>query len=348
MPLRALLAALTLTLLGGCYVLASAKGQLELNTRRVPVATLLARPDTPERLRHWLEVATKVRDFASAELGLPDNKSYRSYADVGRRYVVWNVFAAPEFSVEAKTWCFPVAGCVAYRGYFAEPPARRFAQGLEAKGFDAMVAGVAAYSTLGHFDDPVLNTMLDWDDVELAALLFHELAHQLLYVKNDTEFNESFASVVENEGVRRWLAHEGRSAALAGFLEREARYRGVATLLGDARARLHELYAQALPAAQLREGKRAEFERLRQAYHERRNELGSGYDWMFGPALNNATLVSVGTYQDCAPGLEARLRASSSLEGFYAGVRALARLSMSERHRAVCGPSAVAPPTVAP
>ena len=348
MPLRVLLAVLTCTLLGGCYVLASAKGQLELNARRVPIATLLARPDTPERLRHWLEVATDVRDFASRELALPDNKSYRSYADVGRRYVVWNVFAASEFSVDPKTWCFPVAGCVAYRGYFGEAQARRFAAGLKAKGFDAMVAGVAAYSTLGHFDDPVLSTMLDWDDVELAALLFHELAHQLLYVKNDTEFDESFASVVENEGVRRWLAHEGRSAALAGFLEREARYRAVATLLGDSRARLKSLYARSLGAAATREAKRAEFDGLRQAYHERSAEFGGGYDWMFGPDLNNATLVSVGTYQGCAPKLEARLQASSSLAAFYAEARALARLSMSERHRAVCGPAIAAPEPVAP
>jgi len=347
MLLRLLLAVLTCALCSGCYVLASAKGQLELNARRVPIATLLARPDTPERLRHWLEVATRVRDFASRELALPDNKSYRSYADVGRRYVVWNVFAAPEFSVGPKTWCFPVAGCVAYRGYFGEAPARRFAAGLKAKGFDSMVTGVAAYSTLGHFSDPVLNTMLDWDDVELAALLFHELAHQLLYVKNDTEFDESFASVVENEGVRRWLAHEGRSAALAGFLEREARYREVATLLGEARARLKTLYAKALPAAATREAKREEFERLRGAYHERRSELGTGYEWMFGPELNNATLVSVGTYQGCAPGLEARLRASSSLQGFYTDARALARLTLGERHRLICGPSAVAAPAIA-
>ncbi len=345
MPLRVLLAALTCISLGGCYVLASAKGQLELNARRVPIATLLARPDTPERLRHWLEVATKVRDFASAELGLPDNKSYRSYADVGRRYVVWNVFAAPEFSVDPKTWCFPVAGCVAYRGYFGETRARRFADGLRARGFDAMVGGVAAYSTLGHFNDPVLNTMLDWDDLELAALLFHELAHQLLYVKNDTEFDESFASVVENEGVKRWLGHEGRSAALAGFLERESRYREVATLLGDARARLKTLYASSLPPAELRLKKRAEFEGLREAFHARRDQLGAGYDWMFGPELNNATLVSVGTYQGCAPGLEARLRRSATLADFYAEARSLARLSLAERHRAVC---AEVPPAGAP
>ena len=168
------------------------------------------------------------------------------------------------------------------------------------------------------------------------------------FVKNDTEFDESFASVVENEGVRRWLAHEGRSAALAGFLGREARYREVATLLGGARTHLQALYARALPAAQAREAKRAEFERLRQAYQERRGEFGTGYDWMFGAELNNATLVSVGTYQGCAPGLEARLRASQSLEAFYADARALARLSMGERHRAVCGASVVAPDTVAP
>ena len=158
---------------------------------------------------------TSIRDFASHELALPDNGSYRSYADVGRPYVVWNVVAAPEFSVEPKRWCYPVVGCVAYRGYFVEDRARRFAAGLPAKGFDVMVGGVAAYSTLGHFDDPILNTMMGWNDVELAAIIFHELTHQLLYVPNDASFNEALATTVEDEGVRRWLKQQGRDQDLA-------------------------------------------------------------------------------------------------------------------------------------
>ncbi len=337
MSLRALLLALACLPLAGCYLLESAAGQVDLISRRVPITTLLARPATPAPLRSWLELATRVRDFASSELSLPDNHSYRSYADVGRRFVVWNVFATPEFSVDPKNWCFPVAGCVAYRGYFTEARARGFARGLETRGYDVLVGGVAAYSTLGHFNDPVLNTMLDWDETQLAALLFHELAHQLLYVKNDTPFNEAFATVVENEGVRRWLEAQHKDAALAAFRARESRYAEVLALVAESRLRLRALYARALPAAEMRALKDEELARLRAAYRARRAQLGSGYEWLFGPDLNNAMLASLAAYQDCAPGLEARLVAvSGDLAAFYAHARLLARLPAAERHAAVC------------
>ncbi len=167
---------------GGCYWLQSAQGQFALMSKREPISRVIDRPSTPAALRTQLEAVTDIRDFASRELGLPDNGSYRSYADVGRPYVVWNVVAAPEFSVDPKKWCYPFVGCVAYRGYFVEERARRFAAGLRGEGWDAAVGGVAAYSTLGHFNDPILNTMVGWDDVELASIVFHELTHQLLYV----------------------------------------------------------------------------------------------------------------------------------------------------------------------
>ena len=334
---RALLTLLACLPLAGCYLLESAEGQLALNASRVPIKTVLARPDTPSRLRTWLELATRIRDFASSDLGLPDNKSYRSYADVKRRFVVWNVFAAPEFSVDPKTWCFPVAGCVAYRGYFKEALARRFESSLKAEGYDVLVGGVAAYSTLGHFSDPVLNTMLDWDEPQLAGLLFHELGHQLIYVKNDTAFNEAFATVVENEGVRRWLAAEGRSDALSTYKAREAKYAEAVAMLGVTRARLRALYAGPLGEADKRAAKAAEFERLRGEYQARRDYFGKNYEWLFGADLNNAMLVSVAAYQDCTPGLEARLKAvDGNLSAFYAEVRALAKRTAAERHAAVC------------
>jgi predicted aminopeptidase len=175
-------AGLMVSLMGGCYLADSARGQLALMSKREPIKRVLANPATPPALRAQLAEVTSIRDFASRELLLPDNGSYRSYADVGRPYVVWNVVAAPEFSVDAKEWCYPIVGCVAYRGYFAESKARAFAAGLRSKGFDVSVGGVAAYSTLGHFDDPILNTMVGWSDVEFAAIIFHELTHQLLYV----------------------------------------------------------------------------------------------------------------------------------------------------------------------
>jgi predicted aminopeptidase len=337
MQLRLLILLAALGPLAGCYVLESARGQLDLNARRVPIARLLAAPETPPALRSQLELATRVRDFASRELALPDNDSYRSYADLGRPYVVWNVFAAPEFGVEPRTWCFAVVGCVAYRGYFSERRARDYALGLEARGDDVAVTGVPAYSTLGHFADPLLSTMLRWDDTELAALVFHELAHQLLYVKGDTAFDEAFATVVEHDGVRRWLEAAGRPEALGEYTARQARYLALAALIEASRARLRELYARDLPPAAMRAAKAAEFARLRAAYRDRRATFGDGYAWLFDAGLNNARLLAVATYRDCVPGLEARLAAvGGDLPRFYAAARELARLKPAARHAAVC------------
>jgi predicted aminopeptidase len=181
----------------GCYLLQAASGQMELTSKRRPIEKVLADASTPQELRTRLEYVSAARTFASAELGLPDNQSYRSYADLGRPYVVWNVFATEEFSVQPRRWCFPIAGCVVYRGYFAEQSAQSYARRLRLRGLDTAVGGVAAYSTLGHFKDPVLNTMMHWSDVQLASTLFHELAHQVVYVAGDSEFNEAFATVVE-------------------------------------------------------------------------------------------------------------------------------------------------------
>jgi predicted aminopeptidase len=337
MPLRLLLVLVVLGPLAGCYVLGSARGQLELNARRVPIERLLAAPDTAPELRARLRLAARLRDYASRELALPDNASYRSYADVGRPFVVWNVFAAPEFDVEPRTWCFPVAGCVSYRGYFGERRAHDYALQLEAQGYDVAVTGVPAYSTLGHFADPVLSTMLRWDDTELAALVFHELAHQLLYVTGDSAFNEAFAGVVEHEGVRRWLEAAGRPEALAEYRARAAANREVAALIAGSRARLRALYAQPLPAAAKRAAKWQEFARLKSQYASRRAALGGGYDWLFDGWPNNARLLAVATYQDCTPGLEQRLAdAGGDLRRFYAVARALAGLGRTARHAAAC------------
>jgi predicted aminopeptidase len=331
--------------LQGCYVLHTARGQLDLNARRQPIERVVADAATPPDVRAQLELATRIREFAVRELGLPDNGSYRTYADVGRPYVVWNVFATPEFSVDPKSWCFPVAGCVAYRGYFAERKARDFAAKLERDGYDVLVAGVPAYSTLGHFADPVLNTMLGWGEVQLAGTIFHELTHQLVYVPGDSAFNEALATVVEDEGVRRWLAAAGREAELAELRARRARQFRVSALLGDARQRLRTLYTAPMPAEQRRESKQAEFERLRAEYATLKRQWGrGGYDGLFGPRMNNASLLAVATYQDCVPGLEARLAAvEHDLSRFYEDARGLAKLSRAERHAEVCRPGAPVP-----
>ncbi len=197
-----------LIVLTGCsslgYYAQLGEGQWQLLQARQPVAELLADPQQPAALRQRLQLAQEARAFASARLGLPDNRSYRLYANLKRPYVVWNLFATAEFSLQPLTHCFPIAGCVAYRGYFDEQRARGAAALLRVQGLDTEVAGVEAYSTLGWFDDPLLNSMLAWSDARVAALIFHELAHQRLYLPGDTAFNESFARFVEEEGLRQW------------------------------------------------------------------------------------------------------------------------------------------------
>jgi predicted aminopeptidase len=327
---------------GGCYILQSVQGQLTLMSKREPIAAVAARPSTPAGLRTQLEAVAAIRDFASRELGLPDNGSYRSYADVGRRYVVWNVVAAPEFSVDAKEWCYPIVGCVAYRGYFAESSARRYAARLRSQGFDVAVGGVAAYSTLGHFNDPVLNTMMEWNDVELASIIFHELTHQLVYVANDSSFNEALATTVEEEGVRRWLRAQGRDADLASHLVLQQHYAQVIELLNRTRAALGEIYASGLAPELKRERKRAAFASLRADFANLKAAWGghAPFDAWFVEDLNNAHLASVATYFNCVPGFERELKAvGGNLTAFYARVRELAKLDQQRRDDMVCGKS---------
>ena len=324
--------------IGGCYLLESAEGQLSLMAKREPIARVLEAPGTSAALRAQLEQVTSMRDFASRELGLPDNGSYRSYADVGRRYVVWNVVAAPEFSVDPKEWCFPIVGCVAYRGYFVERRARAFAAKLGKRGFDVSVGGVAAYSTLGHFDDPILNTMVGWNDVELAAIIFHELTHQLLYVSGDASFNEALATTVEEEGVRRWLLAQGRDADLAERLVQQDRYLQVVALLRRSRGELNELYRSGAAEPLMRERKTEAFAALRESYVRLTGHWSSPpFQSWFEGSMNNANLASIATYYDCVPGFERELAAAGGdLKAFYRRVFALAKLDATARDGALC------------
>jgi predicted aminopeptidase len=338
--IRASIVALIAVLSGGCYVLQSAQGQLSLLSKRRPISRVIDEASTPPALRAQLQAVAAIRDFASRELGLPDNGSYRSYADVGRRFVVWNVVAAPDFSVDARQWCYPIIGCVAYRGYFVESRARRYAARLRREGLDVMVGGVAAYSTLGHFNDPVLNTMMGWNDVELASIIFHELTHQMLYVPNDSSFNEALATTVEEEGVRRWLHAQGRETDLAKHLVEQERYAKVIELLRAARAELREVYASGLAPELLRDKKRAEFASLRSAFALLKADWGghAPFESWFDGDVNNAHLASVGTYFDCVPGFERELKAAGGdLTAFYARVRGLAKLDRERRDAIVCG-----------
>jgi predicted aminopeptidase len=336
----ALIVVLIATLCGGCYLLQSAQGQLALMSKREPISRVIDKPSTPPGLRAQLQAVTEIREFATRQLRLPDNGSYRSYADLGRDYVVWNVVAAPEFSVDPKEWCYPIVGCVDYRGYFSEQRGRRFGAQLRGQGLDVTVGGVAAYSTLGHFNDPILNTMMGWNDVELAAIIFHELTHQLLYVPNDSSFNEALATTVEEEGVRRWLGAQGRDADLAKHLEQQAHYLKVIDLLNGTRSELRAVYASGLAPELMREKKRAAFADMRASYALLKAGWG-GYapfeSWL-ADDLNNAHLASIATYFTCVPGFERELKAvGGNLTAFYARVRELAKLDQEKRDALVCG-----------
>src|SRR5262245_26976391 len=245
-----------LALAGGCsnfgYYRQSMSGQLDIWRRERAIEDVIKDPATPDTLKRKLATVLEIRAFASRELGLPDNRSYRIYADLERPYVVWNVFASEEFSVQPMQWCFLMAGCVSYRGYFSREDADRFAAIHAGQGYDVYVGPVPAYSTLGYFPDPVLNTFIHYPNAEIARLLFHELSHQVAYVRDDTVFNESFAVAVEQEGVRRWLARFGDAKQLAAF-ERSQRIRaGFARLVRAHREALAGLYRSGLPADAMR------------------------------------------------------------------------------------------------
>jgi len=325
--------------LSGCYLIQAATGQLGVTARSRPISSVVADPATPEATRRQLELTVEARGFAVRELGLPDSGSYRKYADIGREYVLWNVVATPEFSLRPLRWCFPVAGCVSYRGYFHEGEANAFAWKLVARGDDAVVEGVAAYSTLGHLSDPLPSTMIGWRETRLVGTIFHELAHELLYVAGDSGFNEAFAGVVEETGVRRWLESRGEARELGAYETSRRRHAGFLALLRDANASLESLYRGDLPDALMRVEKNRVFGRLKFDYEGLRQEWGGyrGYDAWFARPLDNASLASVATYRDCVPGLERELAAAGSLPAFYARASALALMTPAARHAAVCG-----------
>ena len=316
-PLVAALLAVASGLMAGCqslsYYTQAIGGHMKVMSKARPLSDWLADPGTPPELRQRLETARRIREFASRELELPDNRSYLAYADIERAYVVWNVFAAPQFSVEPKQECFPFTGCVSYRGFYSEDDARQHAARLREAGYDVYVGGVPAYSTLGWFDDPLLSTFIRYPDAQLARLIFHELAHQLVYKKGDTTFNESFAVTVEEEGVRRWLEHEKRTSELEAFQAAQARKREAAQRVAQARERLAAVYRMDLSDAQKLEHKRGEWQRLRERYPTLPEEP------------NNAFLASVALYTELVPSFERLLARAGSLERFYAEVRKLAK-----------------------
>jgi predicted aminopeptidase len=333
-----IVAACLALLLSGCanvgYYFQSVSGQLDIWRRERPVEEMIADPAIPTALKERLARVLEIRAFASRELGLPDNSSYRRYADLERPFVVWIVFAAPEFSVQPLQSCFLFAGCVSYRGYFAREDAERYSTGLGEEGYDVYIGGVPAYSTLGWFADPVLNTFIDYPDAEIARLIFHELAHQVAYARDDTVFNESFAVAVEQEGVRRWLARGGDAEQLRQFDQRRRIRAEFSGLVQRYRERLDALYRTRLAPDAMRERKHAILAEL--ASEHRSLKAGrdgfTGYDSWFAGTPNNAQLASVAVYSQQVPAFEALLaREGGSLARFYAAVQELAALPKAER-----------------
>ncbi|WP_178119041.1 aminopeptidase [Pseudomonas akapageensis] len=332
-------------LLNGCssvgYYSQLASGQLRLLQAREPVSKVIADPHQDPQLREQLSHSQQARAFASEHLKLPDNQSYRLYADIGRPFVVWNVFATPEFSLDPQTHCFPIAGCVAYRGYYSQSGARGAAALDKQKGMDVYIGGVEAYSTLGWFNDPILSSMIGWGDERLATLIFHELAHQRFYVKDDTEFNESFATFVEQEGTRQWRASRGLPPADADLTRQRDQF---TQLVLDTRSRLKTLYARPLAAEAMRAAKRAEFERLRRDYRALRDNQWGGvgrFDgWIKGP-MNNAKLLPFGLYDQWVPAFETIFKETGGdWVAFYQAVERLGELPQPERKQALVAAAA--------
>lgn len=324
---------------GGCagvqYYAQAVSGHLSLMNAARPINERLHDTAMPGDLKQRLERVLAIREFATQELKLPDNGSYRSYADLGRPYAVWNVVAAEEFSIRPKESCFFFVGCVAYRGFYAERDAKAHAQSLREQGLDVLDYGVAAYSTIGWFDDPVLNTFVKYPEGELARIIFHELSHQLVYTKDDSVFNESFAVAVEEEGVRRWLTRQGKVAEQQAFDDSRRRRKEFVALVLKYQKLLGEAYAGERDVATKRAEKKRLFGELRAEYDRLKHERwggATGYDRWFARELNNAHLASIATYGDLVPAFHALLaQHNGDLPAFYRAVKELAALPRRER-----------------
>ncbi len=340
MPILFALVGLTMS---GCselgYYAQAAKGQIKILAQREDIDELIAHPQTAAELRRRLQRVAEIRKFAITQLGLPDNNAYTSYHATQREYVVWNVLAAPKYSVSLKNWCFPIAGCVAYKGYFSQSGAAKLQQRLQQQGYDTFLYGVSAYSTLGWFSDPVLDTFIDYPQDALAGLLFHELAHQVVYVKDDSAFNEAFATAVEHAGLSLWRArligqgddvppslHQVR-AQKERLNERE-----ITAMVLEFRQQLEQMY-QVTPESDLAEQKQNLFKQLKNRYKEMQlNGQGTPfYDWWHTLDLNNAHLAAVSTYHEQVPGFTQALENAASFPDFYTLIKEISKLPKNER-----------------
>lgn len=347
----ALVLAAGLACLSGCanlgYYWQSATGHLRVMQAAKPVEEWLGDSAAPQRLKDKLALSQRIREYASRQMLLPDNPSYRRYADLQRSAVVWNVVAAPEFSIKLKTWCFPFTGCVGYRGYFDEAEARAEAARVAAEGFETSVYPVPAYSTLGWMNwaggDPLLNTFINYPEGELARLIFHELAHQVVYARDDTMFNESFATAVERLGIARWLATEASEAARRDYAAYDARRMQFRALTQATRRRLEQIYKENMPAARDQQEqiamKNIAMQEFRDQYAQLRASWGGdparwrNYD-LWVQRANNASFGAQAAYDELVPGFEGLFRElGGDWARFYDEARRLAAVPKAERHR---------------
>ncbi len=337
----------------GCNTLSfyaqAIRGQYQIFAHEQPLEKLIADPNTPEKQRNRFEMVQRLRRFAEKELQLPVDGHYRKYVDLHRRYVLWNVEAAPEFSMQPKTWWYPLVGSLEYRGYFFKPMATNYAAVLRRKGYDITVGGVEAYSTLGWFKDPLLNTFLFNSDPELAEIIFHELAHQRVFARGDTDFNEAFATTVGQEGARRWLKASGATAGLEKYLSHIRRNEEFVQLVLKTRRQLENVFGDVrteegkvkatkarrdVPPAELRKEKQRIYSGFKEQFAALKQNWGGDpeFDWWFTHPVNNAHLNSVAAYYDLVPAFEKLLAANGGdLKKFYEAADRLANKSKKER-----------------
>jgi predicted aminopeptidase len=316
------------------YYLHSVDGHFDIIGRRQSIDELLENQRVEEKLAQRLRLVQEIREFAFSKLELPESGSYSDYADLQRPYVLKNLFAAAEFSVSAKKWCYPVVGCAGYRGFFNEQRLQEFVTGLKADNYDVYVAWVSAYSTLGWFDDPVLNTFVHWPETRLAGLIFHELTHQLLYIDGDSRFNESFATAVQQIGVELWLQHQDRQADLQRYREQLQNRSKVFALIHAARADLDRLYREDIAVDEMRQRKGVRLQALRQDYQELTTSFAEpeGFARWFAGELNNAKLLSVSTYHDWVPVFRwLYQQQGGDIAAFYHQVEELGELDVAQR-----------------
>ncbi len=346
---------LPLAMLGGCaqlgYYAQAMQGQMSLMRSAKPIDTWLADPSVEDKLKTRLRLAREIRAFAASELGLPDNGSYKTYADLKRPYVTWNVVATPELSLKPTQWCFPIAGCVDYRGYYSRDAAQAFGDGLRVQGKDVRVSGVPAYSTLGWFNDPMLSTFIEYPEVEIARLIFHELAHQVAYAPGDSQFNEAFATAVEEFGVARWLERHADDAMRERYQQYRQRKEDFLQLLSEHRRQLDVNFARDVPDAEKRTAKRQIFASMKQQYEVLKTDRWqgyAGYDRWFADGISNAHFALSSTYHDLVPAFRGLYAELDDLPRFYARVKSLAKQDKTRRRAALAAYAPAEPSLPAP